>query len=239
MLAGAWRREAERSSVRGWTAKRLSDGLCIERATLVLATVRAAVEADLVPVGDVAAVMAHHLHGVEARLLQRGRKVYAIPHPLVGLAPLAGVTEQEVLEAPAPGALEARTVGLPPNRLLQEGRYRVVMVGRRIFQAREVAADDWLEIGTDDPMNSPRAEDAAHFGEESRDRVAIDVLQHVRVVDGVHARIGGRNPLAQVVHQDLALHALEALEPLAGEDQRHHAARQASIESRVDRKVDV
>src|SRR5690348_13511687 len=84
----------------------------VHGAGFVLRSVGVVVESVAGPVGDRAGLEVEDRDVGESRFLENGSDVDAIPHPLVRLAALAGIPENEVLDRAALRALMRRAGGL-------------------------------------------------------------------------------------------------------------------------------
>jgi len=60
-----------------------------------------------------------------------------------------------------------------------------------------------FEVRDDDALDAAWLEHAMDLSHEAGRSLAIDVLEHVRVVDDVRGRVMGRDPLPEIVDDDV------------------------------------
>src|SRR5688500_5164424 len=118
------------------------------------------------------------------------------------LSTLARVPQEHVLEPTTERGLTASANGFASNCLFDDGRDKIVVIRSCRLEMCEILSNVELEVGHDDALDASRLQNSANFLEEALDRAPVHVLQHVRVIDRVHARSSRWNAFAQVIHHD-------------------------------------
>ena len=112
-------------------------------------------------------------------------------------------------------------------------------MGIACLERLQVVAHMAFEIRHHDTMYPSATEHAPDIGEKRRNRLTVDVLEDVRVIDRVDRPVPGRNALAEIVDADVALHCAKMLQAVAPEDQRGKLVWKSAMQPSVNREVDV